>query len=109
VLLLIVSAECVGLVLVFTYSTLPNRALDEFARRRINADGAGAVDCVVCYDCLGEDVYKRKSKSVKSVYMFVMLFSVWFYLIEGIPGIITGALSVVIFCLRDMLSMASSS
>jgi hypothetical protein len=42
--------------LVSTYGALPNRALDEFARRGIDADGAGAVDCVVCYDCLGEDV-----------------------------------------------------
>ena len=40
----------------FTHSTVPDRALDEFARRGIDADGAGAVDCVVCYDCLGEDV-----------------------------------------------------
>ena len=40
----------------FTHSAVPNRAPDEFARRGIDADGAGAVDCVVCYDCLGEDV-----------------------------------------------------
>jgi hypothetical protein len=62
-----------------TYSTLPNRALDQFARRGIDADGAGAVDCVVCYDCLGEDVWRlvKKKRSLGSALMFVMLVGVY--------------------------------
>ena len=57
-------------LLLFTYSAVPDGPGDEFACRGVDADGAGAVDCVVCYDCLGEDIWEMGDRSLWSACVF---------------------------------------
>jgi hypothetical protein len=40
----------------WSYGTVSHTPFDHFACFRIDAYGAGAVDCVVCYYGLGEDI-----------------------------------------------------
>lgn len=57
-----------------TYGAVAHGSGDEFSRFGVDAYGAGAVDCVVCYDCLGEDVCEFLRKGG----MLAMTLGIWF-------------------------------
>lgn len=63
----------------FSYGPLFYRARNEFARLRIDADGAGAVDGVVCYYGLGEDFCGFLALAFAELSVFVLMvgFGVW--------------------------------